>query len=75
MAKVKCPGLFCGSRNCVPVTTRKGYKIGKGLIGAVVGNAVAGPVGAIVGAGSGLNGKKTVTFQCLECGRIFTMKV
>ena len=75
MARVKCPGLFCGSKDVVPLTTKKMYKTGKGLVNAAIGGAIAGPVGALVGAGTGLNGKKVVTFQCLKCGKIFTAKV
>ena len=73
--KIRCPGFFCWSKNCVPVTTRKGYKTGKGIAGGLVGGVLLGPVGAIAGAASGANGRKKVTFYCQKCGRTFTRKV
>lgn len=75
MARVKCPHLFCGSHDCTPVSTKKGYKTGKGIIGGAVGAFALGPVGAIAGAASGLNGRKTVKMMCNKCGNIFTIKV
>lgn len=73
--KVRCPGFFCRSKDCTPVTTQKGYKTGKGLAAGVVGNAVLGPGGALLGIASGFNGKKKVKFRCNKCGRIFTVKI
>lgn len=73
MARVKCPK--CKSVNCIPVTQNKRYKAGKGLFGAALGGALLGPAGALIGAGTGLNGKHKVKFVCQECGNIFEMKI
>ena len=76
MAKrIKCPGFFCRSKDCVPVTTGKAYKAGKGLVGGLTGDAVLGPGGALIGIATGFNGKKKVKFMCRKCGRVFTEKV
>lgn len=72
--KIRCPGFFCRSTQCVPVSSN-GYKTGKGLLGGLVGGAVFGGVGAVAGAASGLNGKKKVKFVCQKCGRVFKAKV
>lgn len=73
--KVKCPRLFCGSKDCIPVATRKGYKTGKGIAGGLIGAAALGPVGAVAGLAAGANGRKAVTFKCMKCGKTFTTKV
>ena len=75
MAKVKCPKLFCGSTNCVPVSQAKKYKAGKGIVGGAIGAALLGPVGALAGAGTGFNGKREVKFMCQDCGKMFTVKM
>ena len=76
MAKrIKCPGLFCRSRDCQPITEGKKYKTGKGIVGGAIGTVALGPLGAAAGLASGLNGKKKVKFMCNKCGRVFTVKV
>lgn len=75
MARIKCPRMFCGSRNCVPVSQKKRYKAGKGLLGGLIGGVALGGVGAIVGAGTGLNGKGKVKFVCQDCGKVFEVKM
>ncbi|MDO5131659.1 MAG: hypothetical protein Q4D81_01605 [Eubacteriales bacterium] len=75
MASIKCPRITCRSKNCVPVAQDKRYKAGKGLLGAAVGGVLLGPVGAVVGAGTGLNGKQKVKFVCQKCGKIFEVKL
>lgn len=76
MAKrIRCPGLLCRSKDCVPVTTQTGYKAGKGLVAGVIGGAALGPGGALIGIATGFNGKKKVKFMCQKCGKIFTEKV
>ena len=75
MAKIRCPKITCRSTNCMPVTQNKKYKKGKGLIGGVVGGALLGPVGAMVGAGTGFNGKSKVKFVCQKCGKVFEVKM
>ncbi len=75
MAKVKCPKITCRSTNCIPITENHKYKKGKGLLGAAIGGALLGPAGALIGAGSGLNGKHKVKFMCQDCGNIFEVKM
>ena len=70
--KVKCPKCKCV--NCTPLTDKKKFSVGKGLVGGAVGAAFLGPIG-LIGAASGLNGKKKVTMMCNECGAIFDIKV
>ena len=66
---------MCGSKNCVPVSQSKRYKAGKGLVGGALGGFAFGPVGAIVGAGTGFNGKGKVKFVCQDCGKVFEVKM
>ena len=75
MSTIKCPRITCRSTNCIPVAQDKGYKTGKGLLGAAVGGALFGPAGAIVGAGTGLNGKRKTKFVCQKCGKVFEVKL
>lgn len=75
MAKVRCPKITCRSTDCTPITEKKKYSVGKGIVGGAIGTLAAGPVFGIVGAASGLNGKKTVKMMCNKCGNIFTIKV
>ena len=75
MAKVKCPNMFCRSTNVVPVSTKKSFKKGKGLIGGAIGGALLGPLGGAVGVATGLNGKKKVKFVCQDCGKVFEVKM
>ena len=37
MARIRCPRITCKSYNCVPVSQEHKYKVGKGVVGAVVG--------------------------------------
>lgn len=58
--EVKCP--ICDSHSIASVAKKKGFGIGKALIGA----ALIGPVGLIGGA---IGSQKTkVTCVCLKCG-------
>jgi len=75
MARIKCPRITCRSTNCVPVAQDKKYKAGKGLLGAAAGGMLLGPVGAVAGAGIGLNGKRKTKFVCQNCGKIFEVKL
>lgn len=75
MARIKCPRLTCRSTNCVPIAQDKKFKAGKGLVGATVGGMILGPAGAIVGAGTGLNGKRKTKFMCQKCGKVFEVKL
>ena len=49
--------------------------MGKGVVGAVVGGAILGPAGTIIGAGTGLNGKRKTKFVCQQCGKVFEVKL
>ena len=75
MAKIKCPAWGCGSTNVVPVSEKKHFKKGKGLIGGAVGTAIGGPLVGAVGLATGFNGKKKVKFICQDCGKVFEVKV
>lgn len=75
MAKIKCPGFFCGSTNVIPVSAKKNFKAGKGLVNGAIGAAIAGPVGGLVGVGTGFNGKKKIKFICQDCGKVFEQKL
>ena len=59
----------------MPVAQNKRYKVGKGLVGSAIGGYFFGPVGALAGAGAGLNGKGKVKFVCQNCGKVFTKKM
>lgn len=73
--RIRCPKFTCRSTNCVPVTQNKRYKVGKGLVNGAIGGWIFGPVGAMVGAGTGFNGKGKVKFVCQNCGSVFTRKM
>lgn len=75
MAKIKCPSITCRSSNCTPITANKKYKAGKGIVGGFVGGALLGPVGAVAGLATGVNGKRKVKFVCNNCGKVFEVKV
>lgn len=72
--KVKCPR--CRSLNFSPVDTKKKFSIGKALVGNTVGFLTFGPVGGVVGAATGINGKNSKTkFVCHNCGKIWEQKI
>lgn len=88
--KIRCPGMFCRSKDWTPITASQNFKIGKGIVGGSVGRVVGGviggaiggpaglaaiPLGATVGMATGFNGKRKVKFVCNKCGKIFTAKV
>ena len=75
MAKIKCPKLTCHSTDCIPLTDKKKYSTGKGVVGGAIGAFALGPVGLVAGAASGLNGKKKVKMMCRKCGNVFEVKV
>lgn len=75
MAKIRCPKWTCGSTNVIPVSAKKNFKAGKGLVNGAIGVAIAGPLGGIVGASTGFNGKKKIKFICQDCGNVFEEKV
>lgn len=73
--KVKCPSMFCDGIG-IPVDTEKKFSLGKALVGNTIGFALGGATGAIVGAATGIGGKRgKTTFVCNKCGRTFEKKV
>ena len=75
MARITCPRITCRSHDCTPVGAKNGYKTGKGLIGGAAGGLLLGPIGAVAGLASGINGKKNVKFVCNKCGKVFEAKI
>lgn len=74
--KICCTNRGCGSTNITPIDTKKKFSLGKSIVGNTVGGLVFGPVGAVVGAATGLHGKNgKTTFYCNSCGRTFTAKI
>lgn len=79
--KVKCPNWKCKSVNCIPLTDKKKFSAGKGVLGAAGGAAATAVVGAAalplvaIGALTGFNGKKKVKMMCQDCGTIFEIKI
>ena len=72
---VKCPRLGCNGVG-LPVDTKKKFSLTKSIIGNAVGGVLAGPTGAIIGAGIGINGKNGKTkFVCSKCGKVFEKKI
>ena len=73
MANAKCPK--CGGVG-MPIDTKKKFSVGKALVGNTVGGLLFGPVGAIVGAGTGIKGKNGKTkFACMQCGHVYEKRV
>lgn len=62
----RCPK--CGSTSLTG--QKKGYGIGKGVVGAAVGTAIAGPFG-LVGLAAGNMGARKVRITCMRCGHRF----
>lgn len=76
MAKViRCPKWGCGSKEVAPLGAKKNFNVGKAVVGNTVGFFLGGPVGGIVGAATGFNGKKKVKFVCQKCGTVFEEKI
>lgn len=75
MRTIKCPSWSCDGIG-MPVDTKKKFSVGKALVGNTVGYVLAGPVGGIVGAATGIKGKNGKTkFVCSKCGRVFEKKI
>jgi len=62
MAKLRCPGFFCGSKD-IQVINKKGsnFSVGKGVLGALL-------VGHDLGILAGIECAKH-TFRCNKCGK------
>lgn len=55
--RICCPNIFCRSTNIVPVSTKTKFSVGRAVVGGTVGS-LFNPLGTIIGAASGINGKK-----------------
>lgn len=74
--KIICPDAKCRSTSVAPIDTKKKFSVGKMLVGNTVGALLFGPVGALVGAGTGIKGKRgKTTFICQQCGTVFKAKI
>lgn len=74
MSKVKCPKWGCDGIG-MPIDTKKKFSVGKAFVGNTIGGFF-GPVGAVVGAATGINGKNGKTsFVCTKCGKVFEKKI
>jgi len=64
MAKMRCPGFFCNSKE-VQVISKKScdYKVGRGVLGALL-------VGHDLGILAGIEPAKH-TYQCMKCGKVW----
>ena len=72
--KIKCPN--CWSMEFQVIGTKKKFSVGKAVVGNTVGGMVFGPVGAVVGAATGIQGKNGKTkFVCNHCGNVWEQKV
>ena len=75
MSTIRCPKWTCDGVG-IPIDTKKKFSFGKAIVGNTVGGLLFGPVGAVVGAGTGINGKNGQTkFICQKCGFVFEKKV
>ena len=67
--------FFCRSTNIVPVSTKTKSSVGRAVVGGTVGG-LFNPLGTIIGAASGINGKRGKTkFLCQDCGKVFERKI
>ena len=66
---------FCRSINIIPVSTKTKSSVGRAVVGGTVGG-LFNPLGTIIGAASGINGKRGKTkFLCQDCGKVFERKI
>ena len=75
MAKrICCPNILCKSTDVVPVSTKTKFSLRKAVM-AVQLAACSPPLGTVIGAASGINGKYGKTkFICQDCGKVFEKK-
>lgn len=75
MSKTKCPKFLCDGVG-IPAVTDKKFSAKKAIVGNAVGGLLFGPVGAIAGACTGVNGKNgKTTMVCNKCGNTWTTKL
>lgn len=67
-SQARCPK--CGSTSLT--ANKKGFGVGKGAVGAVIGTGLLGPIGLVGAAAGGINAKK-VWATCLKCGKRFKL--
>ncbi len=72
--KIRCPRLFCDGVG-IPAGSKKNFSVGKALVGNTIGFGLAGPVGGLVGAATGFNASRKVTFVCSKCGKKWEEKI
>jgi len=62
MAKMKCPGFFCNSKD-IQVLVKKGnnFSVGKGVLGALLVNHELGILFGIE--------DEQHTYRCMKCGK------
>lgn len=63
--RICCPNIFCRSTNIVPVSTKTKFSVGRAVVGGTVGS-LFNPLGTIIGAASGINGKRGKTKEPLN---------
>ena len=62
MAKMRCPGFFCNSKDIVVIDKKKeNFSVGKGVFGALVFGCDAGILAGIESA--------VHTYKCRKCGK------
>jgi len=62
MARVRCPRLFCSSKDIQALDKRKeNFSVGKGVLGALLFNH---EVGLLFGVEDAVH-----TYKCLKCGK------
>ena len=76
MAKrICCPNILCKSTDVVSVSTKTKFSLRKAVIDGTVGSLFT-PLGTVIGAASGINGKYGKTkFICQDCGKVLEKKL
>jgi len=65
MAKIRCPGFFCKSKDIRVIDKKKeNFSVGKGVLGALV-------LGCDIGILAGIESAQH-TYKCCKCGRKWT---
>ena len=62
MAKIRCPGFFCNSKDVIIIDKKKeSYLVSKGVLGALLVDHELGILFGIEGA--------VHTYKCMKCGK------